>query len=269
MADKIRKKWMDKTKQSVELMMALPKLELAYLAGIVDGEGTISNGRIFFEGSLRDRIMMTVKQCPQHTFLFLTKQPQNLIKFSPFPENCWVGVTATSYKMLLDALWELQDIQAKVKYLSLEPLLDWTHSEKEPNDHIGYIADWIRRAGISWLILGACTGTYSEMSQLVVRLYPDKKQQCYVCSMRIKKFGNRYTLQPDIEWVREIVEAADKAGIKVFLKDNLQPLLENDPLNPLYWANVCNDEAGNERVDDSLRQEMPTFTQKRYQPQTA
>ncbi len=42
MADKIRKKWMDKTKQSVDLMMALPKLELAYLAGIVDGEGTIS-----------------------------------------------------------------------------------------------------------------------------------------------------------------------------------------------------------------------------------
>ena len=31
-----------------------------------------------------------------------------------------------------------------------------------------------------------------------------------------------------IEWVREIVEAADKARIKVFLKDNLRPLLEHD-----------------------------------------
>ena len=29
---------------------------------------------------------------------------------------------------------------------------------------------------------------------------------------------------PKIEWVREIVEAADRAGAKVFLKDNLSPL---------------------------------------------
>jgi protein gp37 len=39
----------------------------------------------------------------QHRFYTLTKQPQNLIKFSPFPENCWVGVTATNEQKFLEA----------------------------------------------------------------------------------------------------------------------------------------------------------------------
>ena len=36
--------------------------------------------------------------------------------------------------------------------------------------------------------------------------------------------------QTKIEWVQEIVKAADKAGIPVFQKDNLAPLLGKDNL---------------------------------------
>jgi len=50
----------------------------------------------------------------------------------------------------------------------------------------------LEEAGISWIILGSQT---------------------------------RPTVYPKIEWVQEIVEAADKVGIPVFLKDNLKPLL--------------------------------------------
>ena len=81
-----------------------------------------------------------------------------------------------------------------------------------------------KRQGINWLIIGAQTNPYKP---------------------------------PEFSWVQEIVEAADKAGVKVFLKDNLKPLLEDDPFNPLYWSNICDDERGLERVDDELRQEMP------------
>ena len=61
---------------------------------------------------------------PQHTFIFLTKQPQNLIKWSPFPENCWVGVSATTNQQYREGLVGLAHIHAKVKFLSLEPLLE-------------------------------------------------------------------------------------------------------------------------------------------------
>ncbi len=132
---------------------------------------------------LRQRIFSIIRQCSQHRFLFLTKQPQNLKRWSPFPSNCWVGVSATRFDELTHALYVgLQPIEAPVKYLSFEPLLGET--KLYPDD--------LRDCGINWVIIGAQT---------------------------------KPTVMPKIEWVREIVEAADAAGIPVFLKDSLKPLL--------------------------------------------
>ena len=55
----------------------------------------------------------------QHRFYLLTKQPQNLIKWSPFPDNCWVGVTATNIDMTVAGLTSLSEIKADIKYISL------------------------------------------------------------------------------------------------------------------------------------------------------
>ena len=38
-------------------------------------------------------IFNVVRANPQHRFYFLTKQPWNLAKWSPFPDNCWIGTT--------------------------------------------------------------------------------------------------------------------------------------------------------------------------------
>jgi len=63
---------------------------------------------------------------PQHTFIFLTKQPQNLIKWSPFPDNCWVGVSTTGFDCRSGLEDTFHNIQAKVKFVSIEPLLDYS-----------------------------------------------------------------------------------------------------------------------------------------------
>ena len=153
-----------------------------------------------------------------HRFYLLTKQPQNLIKFSPFPENCWVGVTVCNDKMLDVAVDKLEDVQARVKFISFEPLLE----------RLTLSLDYaLYYSGINWLIIGACTGSASSIGALI-RRYPDLVH---------KPLGNLWTAQPPIEWVQEIVEAADKAGIKVFLKDNLKPLLEEYPVHKAnMWA---------------------------------
>ncbi len=57
---------------------------------------------------------------------------------------------------------------------------------------------------------------------------------------------------PKIEWILEIFEACDRAGIPVFLKDNLVDLLAMDKmidgyLNPQFF-----------NVDTKLRQEFPS-----------
>ena len=156
-----------------------------------------------------ERTLPIIEGHPYIRFYLLTKQPQNLIKFSPFPDNCWVGVTATNTDMLFNACHYLRSINATVKYLSLEPFLDWdTFGVDTLTTRLFYDAH------ISSLIIGAWTGSFSEVADLNDR-YP-------LCSAF--RYGNKWTLQPAIEWVEEIIEVADRAGIQVFMKDNLAPL---------------------------------------------
>ena len=71
-----------------------------------------------------EQIMALPHNFPQHTFLFLTKQPQNLIAWSPFPPNVYLGVSVTNQEMFDKAVHYLKMVDAKVKFLSFEPLLD-------------------------------------------------------------------------------------------------------------------------------------------------
>lgn len=103
-------------------------------------------------------IMKTVRSCPQHTFMFLTKQPQNLTRFSPFPKNCWFGVTATGYKAFNKALDYLKGIEAKIKFISFEPLLE----------AIPFYQERLAYCGINWLIIGAQTNPYKPPKRLWV-----------------------------------------------------------------------------------------------------
>jgi protein gp37 len=165
------------------------------------------------------RILHICSQWDDRIFIFLTKQPQNLIKFSPFPDNCWVGVTATNANMFRNAIFYLGNIKASVKYISFEPLLDSVNApdQKGESSELDYN---FNLNVIDWLIINAQTNPYKP---------------------------------PEIEWVREIVEAADKAGILVFLKDNLAPLLVNCEAMELYSGFFKRNDEG----DLLLRQEMP------------
>jgi len=161
------------------------------------------------------RVLNIIDYCCQDRFYLLTKQPQNLAKFSPFPDNCFVGVTATDRESFNNAVWHLKDISAKVRYISCEPLLGQTVAGILDNHHNWPVMNGsILQNVIQWVIIGAQTKPYKP---------------------------------PKIEWVQEIVRAADKAGIPVFLKDNLTPITsseawagkwvehENQPLGEEYW----------------------------------
>lgn len=161
--------------------------------------------------TLKETIQAVMARCPQHTFVFLTKQPQNLQKFSPFPDNAWVGVSATDTDSFMKAGQSFDDMDNKMHFVSFEPLLDW-------NFELGCMGlhDFMIDAGIKWVIIGSLTGTYQKLIEDAHK-YPDLTLT--------KSKGIKWTLQPKIEWVQEIVEACDKADIPVFLKDNLKPLL--------------------------------------------
>lgn len=97
-------------------------------------------------------VFSMIKANPHHTFQLLTHQPQHLHRFSPYPPNVWVGVTATDGGMALTSASWLAEVKAPVKFLSLEPLL----GPIEPCSVVG----------LDWLIIGAQTGPGARVPEM-------------------------------------------------------------------------------------------------------
>jgi len=72
---------------------------------------------------IRKILFMCAKE-EHHTFLFLTKRPGELKKYNPWPDNCWVGTTVTNLQDI-DRIKALQYADAKVRFVSFEPLQEW------------------------------------------------------------------------------------------------------------------------------------------------
>ena len=154
-------------------------------------------------------VLDSIRRRPDWRFYLLTKQPQNLIKWGPFPDNCWVGVSATDTMKFQSGTAYLHTVNAPVKFISFEPLLDWQMGAD-------CMAEYLKERGINWIIIG---------------------QQTPV----------KASTQPKIEWIQEIVEAADKVGLPVFLKYNL---VEYIPVEEPFYKN--------DGTGWRIRQEFPT-----------
>ncbi len=138
---------------------------------------------------------------PFFNFIFITKQPQNLAKWSPFPPNCWVGVSITNQEDADKRATELTKVDAVIRFTSIEPMLGeiniakylpgWANAGstfENPEGIERYDLDGSLVNALDWLIIGCQT----PMSEKTL---------------------------PKREWVDEIIEAADKAGIPVFVKE--------------------------------------------------
>ncbi|KKN71456.1 hypothetical protein LCGC14_0420350 [marine sediment metagenome] len=69
------------------------------------------------------RVLGVIRKHPRHRFYLLTKQPQNLSQWSPFPDNVYLGVTVCNQAMFDKAVYYLKMVEARVKFLSMEPML--------------------------------------------------------------------------------------------------------------------------------------------------
>ncbi|MEW6614014.1 MAG: DUF5131 family protein [Thermodesulfobacteriota bacterium] len=127
-------------------------------------------------------------KCPHHTFLFLTKNPKRYQEFE-FPENCWLGMTVSSYCPAFGVFHPFYSRnQENKKWISFEPLL---------YDPYPLLEDFVFKP-CDWIVIGAMTGRYRKD-------YPVKK-----------------------EWIEKILMQADKWSIPVFMKDNLNPYWDEE-----------------------------------------
>lgn len=92
------------------------------------------------------RVFKVMVTCPQHQFQVLTKRAERMASLAPqlpWPDNLWAGVSVENarYYSRIDCLRKLP---AKIKFLSLEPLL-----EPMPD---------LPLEGVQWVIVGGESG---------------------------------------------------------------------------------------------------------------
>lgn len=96
-----------------------------------------------------DRVMQTIRDCPQHTFQILTKRAGRMFDYytdgsESFPNNCWCGVTVENRSARPRIEWLRDMVGVSVRFLSCEPLIGDLGVLKLDN--------------IDWVIVGGETG---------------------------------------------------------------------------------------------------------------
>jgi len=93
------------------------------------------------------RVFNVMQQAPQHTFQILTKRAERMAEFCDginVPQNVWLGVSVEDRKYGVPRIDILRKVNAKVRFLSIEPLLQ----------DLGELD----LSGIHWVIVGGESG---------------------------------------------------------------------------------------------------------------
>jgi len=114
------------------------------------------------------KLFRIMEKAKQHTFLILTKQPENMLTFfsnwQNVPANVWVGVTVNK-ELDCYRIDQLRQIEAPILFVSFEPLqecilpnlkeIDWIiiGAQKRPNKQPK--PNWVGHLVISARIFGA------------------------------------------------------------------------------------------------------------------
>lgn len=139
--------------------------------------------------SKRARLWALIADTPRLDWLLLTKRPQNVARLAPYgnnwPENVWLGATAENQKWFDKRMAELTALQARILFLSCEPLLGSLN-----------LLQWIERARrgecrmVDWVIAGGESGHHARP------MHPEWltsiRDQCVDAGIRFhfKQWGN-------------------------------------------------------------------------------
>lgn len=136
----------------------------------------------------QEEVLDVERRTPQHTYQHFTKFGQELAKLNPWPRNAWVGISVSNQQMADAALRHLDKVNARVKFLSIEPMLGPIRLPKDPP--------------INWLIVGAQTGPQLDTHY----------------------FGSPTDPPPETvrQWVYNLYASLIPADIPIYMKKNLQ-----------------------------------------------
>jgi protein gp37 len=115
--------------------------------------------------SFLDLVFNVIRATPQHTYQILTKRARRLPQYfarRECPKNAWLGVSVENKRSGVPRIAELVKVEAAVRFLSIEPLLE----------DVGAI----NLAGIHWVIVGGESGHQARRMQ--PQWVKNVKRQC-------------------------------------------------------------------------------------------
>jgi len=143
-----------------------------------------------------DAVLETVRDNPQWNFLFLTKFPIRMAEFE-YPPNAWLGTSVDLQARVKNAEKAMRQVNAAVKWLSVEPLLEPLRFE-DPG-------------AFQWIVIGGASPTDATT-------------------------GPTPEWKPPRRWVWDLTLRAMDAGCLVYHKTNLNndrlKMFPGDP-NPI------------------------------------
>lgn len=118
--------------------------------------------------SFIEQVFNTIMLAKQHQFQILTKRAERLANYfqnHPVPLNAWIGVSVENKKEGLPRIEHLKQVNAKIRFLSCEPLLEDLGDIDLKNIH--------------WVIVGGESGAKSRpmQSEWVVNIQKQCEEQ--------------------------------------------------------------------------------------------
>lgn len=176
-----------------------------------------------------------MRECPQHTFLVLTKRPGVAQAYyedtEPPPSNVWLGVSVES-QFHIDRVETLAKIPAAVRWVSFEPLL----SEIDPTD---MIMQPVYREGHSHGggIVSREMASDAGMPEIEGSLLPETPGEMEWCPGSLVDWvviggesgPKARVMHPN--WARRLIREFDRACVPIFFKQwgSWLPLDEDYP----------------------------------------
>ena len=177
-------------------------------------QGSGNDFRSLTMQDVRTRLFRLIDDTPNLDWLLLTKRPENIAKMMPayFPggyiaeagtmnqegerPNVWLGTSVENQQAADERIPHLLSVPAKVRFLSIEPLLGPIDLSGHMNSKRGYFSGvdsleccgetYEKRADIDWVIVGGESGHGARPCR--------------------------------VEWIRDIVRQCKAAGVPVFVK---------------------------------------------------
>ncbi len=132
----------------------------------------------------RQELFALIEQTPSLDWLLLTKRPENITAMFPTkwrahkwgkpPENIWFGTSVENQEQADKRIHHLLEVDAKIRFLSCEPLLSPIDLNLFANRH--WQENTQRYTLINWIIVGGESGSQARPMQ--TQWAQDIRRQC-------------------------------------------------------------------------------------------